>query len=134
MPKNKIVPPTAAPFQVAKYAENAFSDVISYLKIRQEEMTKREEIRADRDVALREIKARERVILKYLDNSHKERKQTFKDFFERIDTALEQNNVEALTHLVSGLVEVYKDSPFAALASTEATKKHLLQGDVEVEL
>ncbi len=102
-----------------------------YQVVRAQELTKRRQIDADEKVALAEIAARRELFMEYLTRSFDERSTNFGSLFERVDTALEKGDVQALALLTNAIVDLAKSSPFKDLATIEATRQALKNPDHE---
>lgn len=105
-----------------------------YQVVRAQELTKRHQIDADEKVALAEIAARRELFMAYLTRSFDERSTNFVSLFDRVDTALERGDVQALALLTNAIVDLAKSSPFRDLATIEATRRALENRDHEWEV
>jgi hypothetical protein len=121
------IDPTRAVEEMAR----AYRD---YQVIREQERTKRRGIEADETVALAEIAAKRELFLEYLTRSFDERSTNFASLFERVDSALEKGDVQALALLTNAIVDLAKSSPFKDLATIDATRKALKNPDHEWEV
>ena len=95
---------------------------IEYRQIAQEEETKREGIRANAAVALEQIKARRDVMMKLLDDEHRERAEVFKNLFRNLEEALDRNLVEHATDVVDKITNLARESPIRVLADSDVFK------------
>ncbi|WP_454778202.1 hypothetical protein [Georgenia muralis] len=80
-------------------------------KFTESEETKRAEIEAKRATAVRSIKASERTIRIYLENTFAERRDVIQTLFTGIDTALASGDNEALRTMVGGVIDLARQSP-----------------------
>lgn len=98
-------------------AEKAYTGLIDswkqYQEIKQREMTRREAIRADRDIALANIKAQKDILELYLNRTFDERKHNFERLFKTLDIAIKNDNLELMNGALSSIVEIAKTSPLA---------------------
>ncbi len=102
----------AAPALAAVEASKGFFEAwFDYKKVREVEETKRESIRAQRDVAIAKIKAEKEILEKYLEQSFAERRYTIEETFKRFDSALESNNLELASQAMQSIVCIVKESP-----------------------
>ena len=99
---------------------------IEYRQIVQEEETKREEIRANAAVALGQIKARRDVMMKLLDDEHRERAEVFKSLFRNLEEALNRNEMRHATAVVELITDLAHQSPIKVLADT-----HVFRGALQ---
>ena len=67
------------------------------IKYVEEQETKREEIKAQRDITIEKIRVVGEAINNYLERTFDERKEIFSKQFECVDEALRSNNIELLT-------------------------------------
>ncbi len=96
-----------------------------YLKVHQQESTKRAAIEADRQRNLAGIEAQRAFLMDYLERSFGERERIIDKQFEVIDAALESGDVQQLQLGVEGLCRVAEASPFAALGDLAKTRAAL---------
>ena len=108
----KKVPLKAIPF--VEFA-NATGEVITsfkdFLILYEEEHTKRDKIRAQRDVVIEEIRSKKEIILDFLDKSYNERAGILRKQFEVIDKALESDNLDMLQVGLGAVIKVVETSP-----------------------
>ncbi|MFG3601070.1 hypothetical protein [Micromonospora chersina] len=74
-------------------------------------MTERARIVADRDKEIARISAASQGLRDYLDRVFAERRELHRDFFTRLDKAIEDRDPETIRACVTGIVEVAKHSP-----------------------
>jgi len=98
------------------------------------ETTKRKAIRARADTAIADIESRKQVLLAYLDRSFDERRDAFARLFDLADAALLDQDPTKLQATLGAVVELAGRSPFADLASLEATRAALANPDTEWDL
>ncbi len=77
------------------------------------EKTKRENIKAWRDVNIKAIEESAAILKQYLESSFKERSAVIQATFRSLDNALANNNTEAVGLMMSSIVAIVKDSPLA---------------------
>ncbi|HBX80041.1 MAG TPA: hypothetical protein DEG88_06275 [Propionibacteriaceae bacterium] len=85
-----------------------------YVAIHAEESRKREALRTYRDTEIATIRAAEVTLQRYFDEAFRERREVFQSLFRAMDHALETGDTQGLNAVVSGIVDVAKDSPLAA--------------------
>ncbi|MDM8146516.1 hypothetical protein QUW02_11400 [Bacteroides eggerthii] len=102
-------------------------------EVREANRTERERIKANKKVALAQIEATKAVLMDYLNRSFDERASIFKKDFEAIDTAIANNNMEALALMVQSVNTLAAQSPFKALVDLAQVKRNFLTSD-EVEI
>lgn len=106
--------------------------ITSYLEYKQvvaQEKTKREQIRAWRDVELERIRAQEELFLTYLDRVFDERRANFAKFFEVLDHAIETENVGVITATLDSITTLAKTSPFKDIATVVQVREALEDPD-----
>ena len=102
-------------------------------EVREANRTERERIQAEKEKALAQIEATQTVLITYLNRSFDERATIFKKDFEAIDTAIANNNMEALAIMVQNVNTLAAQSPFKALVDLAQVKRNFLTND-EVEI
>lgn len=105
-----------------------------YQVVREQERTKRRQIEAQETVVLADIAAKRELFMEYLTRSFDERSTNFASLFERVDSALEKGDVQALALLTNAILDLAKSSPFKDLATIEATRRALKDPDHEWEI
>lgn len=93
---------------------SAYTD---YLKIAEQEKTKRRAIEAWETERLADINSLREVIISYLNQSFDERAKIFCSLFEVVDSAISSGNNEQLGLTLNSITEVAKSSPFKELAN-----------------
>ena len=102
----------AIPFaDVANVAIEMTTTMKDYLLLCEVEHTKRDKIRAQRDIVIEEIRSKKEIILDYLDKSYKERSVILRKQFEVIDKALESENLDMLQVGLGAVIKVVETSP-----------------------
>jgi len=86
------------------------------LQVREEEITKREQIQAKKEMVLSQISTIKEMFITYMDKSFDERKENFARFFDVVDTALENDNMRALQMGLQSINQLAAESPFKAIA------------------
>lgn len=96
-------------------ALTALQDVINagreYLILRQQEMTKRETIRAYEILETQRIKAAEDVLKTYFSLAFAERAKTFEELLARLDTAAEAGDTHTVSESLKAIVAIAQTSP-----------------------
>jgi len=108
------------PGQVIRDITKAYSD---YKIIREQEVTRRKGIQANKEVVLREIEAKREIILTYLERSFDERRTNFEKLFEVLDAAIEKDNIQLMAGTLSSITDLAKSSPFKDLANLSQVRK-----------
>lgn len=96
-----------------------------YLKIAEEEKTKRRQIETDEKVMLAAIKAKRDIVITYLENSFDERAKNFQALFSIIDQAIDTGSNEQLTVSLNAVTELAKSNPFKDLANLASVQAAL---------
>jgi hypothetical protein len=96
-----------------------------YLKIAEEERTKRRKIEKWEKVTLSEIKAKRDLLVDYLERSFDERSKNFQALFQMVDQAMLSNNNQQLGLALHAIVELAQSSPFKDLADLSNVKAAL---------
>lgn len=95
------------------------------VKFNEVQETKRTEIIAKRDILIAHIEKEKAVLLKYLEKSFDERKESFAKLFTMADQALADQNNERLALILNSINFIAAESPFKALHSINDTQKAL---------
>lgn len=86
-----------------------------YNRIKEEECTKRECIRAQRDVALCRIKAQKKILQQYLQETFKERARTFNKMFDMLDQGLASGDDKAIGLAMTVIVKQIETNPLSGI-------------------
>jgi len=103
-----------APAQCVNDVVSAYTE---YLKITEQEQTKREQIQAWKEHHLAQIQTLRSALITYLERAFDERKAYFQDAFIRIDRAMAQGDNQQLALLLDHMLKVAQSSPFRDLAN-----------------
>lgn len=101
------------------------SDLTNMVNMIQQETTKREAIRANRDVIIEKTRAFREIMLKVMDHTFEERKMQFDGYFELLDKAMDKNDVNMVAGILHNMVELTKESPLRNLIDLASTQKAL---------
>ncbi|EAW33391.1 hypothetical protein [Lyngbya sp. PCC 8106] len=96
-----------------------------YLKIAEEERTKRQEIKAWEKTTIAQINAQRDVLIEYLERSFDERAKNFRQLFNVVDKAIDNGDNEQLALALHSITELAKSSPFKDLANLTSVKAAL---------
>ncbi|XFA73201.1 hypothetical protein RYO59_001439 [Thermosynechococcaceae cyanobacterium Okahandja] len=105
-----------------------------YLRIAEQEKTKRRNIDAWEKVTLAEIKAKRDFLVGYLEHSFDERAKNFKALFQTVDQAILSGDNQQLGLALHAIVELAKSNPFKDLADLSTVKAALDDPDHVWEL
>ena len=105
--------------------ETIITSYVKYKQVAAQEKTKREQIRAWRDVELERIRAQEELFLTYLECAFDERRANFAKFFEVLDHAVETENVGVITATLDSMTDLAKTSPFKDIATVAQVRQAL---------
>ena len=92
------------------------TEVVGYLKTRQEEQTKREHIWAKRDVLVTELDNEKEVILSYFEHRFAERKGALEQFYSLLHRAVDTGNDQQLQTALSGILGIIQENPLKDFA------------------
>lgn len=107
--------PTGTPSEVMstiKAIGEAASDAIKFCEIQE---TKREGIRAQRDVIIHRIDNTANLVRTYLDKTFDERRYQFDKYFHLVDKAIESGDQNLLAMTLQNINELSASSPFKEL-------------------
>lgn len=102
-----------------------------YLKIAEQEQTKRCEISALEKETIARINAQRELLMTYLERSFDERADNFQALFTIVDGAITSDNNEQLALALNSITEIAKSSPFKELASLTSIRAALDDPDHE---
>ena len=100
-----------------------------WVKVIQEESTRREEIRAWEATERERIVAQRDVLLRGLELTHDERRENFRRLFDNLDVAMRNDDAATAASLLDSITELAKSSPFKDLANVEFVVNELKQPD-----
>lgn len=86
-----------------------------YTRIRETEHTKRDAIKAWRDVEVNRTNQQVEFLKTYLKESFAERRVIIDGYFDALDKGIENNNDVAIQMAMSGLVNLVQSSPLASV-------------------
>ena len=90
-----------------------------WVKVIQEESTRREEIRSWESTERERIVAQRDVLLRGLELTHDERRENFRRLFDNLDVAMGRNDAATAAGLLDSITELAKSSPFKDLGNVE---------------
>lgn len=85
------------------------------VKVHAVESTKQAQFAAYEATEVARIKAAESVLKNYFEQAFAERRANFEGLFERLDTALDRGDQQAVSTVLTGIVEIARTSPLAAM-------------------
>lgn len=101
-------------------ARSAFTQLIDAYKqiksVREQEATKREFIKANRDVALARIKSQREILELYLTKTFEERKTVIAGFFRELDAGIASGNDKVIAVAMQGIVATVQTSPLQGVS------------------
>lgn len=130
--KNDILALTEKAGAVGNVLESAriiVSDITNMVNMIQQETTKREAIRANRDVIIEKTRAFREVMLVVMDKTFDERRQLFDEYFSRLDKAMDNSDTNMVAGILSNMVDLAKNGPLKDLINVAATQKALKDPD-----
>lgn len=126
--KNKLTGRSLkTPSEVAstlKAFSEAATDAVKFCEVQK---TKREEIKAERDVRIARLRVQRDIVMEYLKQSYDERRNLFEEQFKVVDRALMTGNTEVLALSLQSINDLAKSSPFKALADIGNVQRVLTQ-------
>lgn len=130
----KAAGPVSAVADAAKLLNDVVSGYGDYIRISQEEETKRAEIRAWESTKIEEIRAKRDLFITYLDKAFTERDKNFDRLFNQADAAMERGDVQQLASVLETITDLAKTTPFKDLADYNKTKAIMADPDHKWEL
>ncbi|WP_026731260.1 hypothetical protein [Fischerella sp. PCC 9605] len=110
------------PAECLQQMVTAYTD---YLKIAEQEQTKRREIEVWEKEIITKINVQRELLMAYLDRSFDERAENFRALFAVVDSAIASGNNEQLTLALNSITEIAKASPFKELANLASVRAAL---------
>lgn len=110
---------------------NIVNECTKYLKIAEQEKTKRREIEKWEKESLATIKAQRDLLMEYLARSFDERSENFRSLFCVVDQALISGNNEQLAIALHTMTEIAKSSPFKELSNLISVRAALNDSEHE---
>lgn len=124
----KVVKEFINPAECLQQVVVAYTD---YLKVAEEEQTKRRNIEAWEKETITKINAQRDLLMAYLDRSFDERAKNFHALFAVVDNAIASGNNEQLALTLNSITEIAKSSPFKDLANLASVRAALDDPDHE---
>jgi hypothetical protein len=91
----------------------------------QKERTEQTRLRESARVEVERIHATRDVLMAYLDRSFDERRENFRQLFERLDAAIASDNVQMAGVVLDSVVKLADSSPFKALQDVASARAAL---------
>lgn len=113
---------SSVPAPLKDATQDMVSQITELMRIREVEQTKREEIVAQKEVALAAINAQKELILECMRHSFAERAAVLQENFKVLDAALEKGDLSMLNLALSSMVQVIQTSPFQAIQQVVEAK------------
>lgn len=116
----EVLPPIKNPIpgQVMPAAEGfklLIDSWLEYKKVKETESTKREAIRAQRDMAIEKINAQKEVFQTIINRTFDERSKNFDHFFATLDKGIEEKNDQVINGAMQMIVNQMQTSPLAGM-------------------
>ncbi|ULQ60397.1 hypothetical protein K7I13_03560 [Brucepastera parasyntrophica] len=104
------------PEQAAANTAGAVIHALSeYMRTLEQEKSKRRDIERKRIAALSVIRTEREAMLLYLRHRFGERRILFEEYFRLVDTALQEQNTQAVSMILETIMEIYRDNPGAGI-------------------
>lgn len=103
------------PTHVVDGVTDVVSNITDYLKVAEQEETRRTDIVAKRDVALATIQLQRAMISELMQYTFQERAVTLQKQFDILDQAMLQGNVAIVDASLKSMVAVIQSSPFKSI-------------------
>lgn len=136
--EGKVLPPVAKSVLGGLDALGALNNLIDgtldYLRIREEEQTKRAKIEAYESVEVARIHEASSRLKDYFERVFSERSRTIDGLFGHLDDAMTRGDGTAATAALQGIVDLAKSSPLADMGDLTQVRKALDDPDHVWEL
>lgn len=103
--------PSGSPADILKSIEMVTGAIERCKTVTEQEQTKREAIRAHRDIELNKLQVQKENFQKYIEVVFQERSKNFDEFFTRLDTAIETGDMQLANLVMTGIINQIKSSP-----------------------
>ena len=90
-----------------------------WVKVVQEESTKRDEISAWEAVQRERIVSHREILIRGLDLTFDERRENFRRLFDSLESAMKMDDASTVASVLESITELAKSSPFKDLQSVE---------------
>lgn len=114
---------------------NAFSvitEVVAFIKVQQEEATKREAIAVKRDSLIKAIQSEKELIENYFNLRFAERREALHSFFEVLRNGVANNDSKMIDSALTGIMGILQDSPLQDLEKFRVWFYDLNHSDIEL--
>lgn len=95
--------------------------------------TERAKIEADRIKSLKQIETTKEIFLEYLNKSFDERKINFANYFQRLDIAIDNGDIQLMSLLLKSINELASATPFKEIVDT-IQLKNALDKNMELDI
>ncbi len=113
-------------------AISVITEFIAYLKVQQEETTKREAIAVRRDSLIKAIQSEKELIETYFNLRFAERKEALHSFFEVLRNGVANNDSKIIDSALTGILGILQDSPLQDLEKFRVWFYNPNHGDLEL--
>ncbi len=134
MTKNKPYPDIEGFITPLQCLKELVTSCTEYLKVKEEEKTKRHKIETWEKITIAEIKAKRDLFINYLDYSFDERAKNFNSLFQLVDQAIDNENSQQLSLALQAIIALAQSSPFDSLTDLSRVKAALDDPDYVWEL
>lgn len=107
------------------------TECITYLRIREEETTKRLYIEAKRDVLIQALRNEHEALLAYFNLRFAERKIALDHLFAGLHEGIEKKEIHVIDATLSGILGILQDNPLKDFAEF---KRNMERSDFIIEL
>ncbi len=111
-----------SPLQALRAFNSVVEAYYAYMRVVEEEATKRRDIEAWEKTQITGINAKRDFFLSYIDKAFAERAENFRRLFNSLDGAMAGGSIEQLGLILHQVTELAKHSVFSDLADLERTK------------
>lgn len=108
------------PIPVVDGVNNVLTQMFDYLKLAETETTKRAEISAKRDIALKTLQDQRAVFEQLMTFTFQERAAVLQKQFDVLDHAMARGELNAIKFALDGMVNVIQTSPFKSIQEMQA--------------
>jgi hypothetical protein len=107
------------------------TEALDYLKVREQEKTKRTHIRAKRDVLVHAINAEREAILQYFEQRFAERHAALEQFYQLLNAGVAAADTSSIDTALRGILGILQHNPLQDFATF---KEHMKRRDFFIDL
>lgn len=113
------------PIDLINSVNTLAKDYFESEKFRESQITERNKIESDRQIALSKIEATKQIFLDYLNKSFDERSINFSNYFKNLEVAIKNGDIQQVSLILNGINQLAESSPFKDIVDSIKLKNAL---------